>query len=286
MAGRIAICDTDYAYALAVMKYINTNYGNELIVSVYSDVAVLLEQLSFETYDLFLVAYDYYEDWSLEPVCWLVEEDFYETLSVIYKYQNADNIVALVKKCIADNHRIRSQVYSFDAVCSPIGRCGKTKYAISLCEDYKSAICISLEETPQDIQENSVTYNEKRMKSNRFIYYLITKNKSIVEELRDVTVIGDNYYMQVWASINDLLAIDADSLAWFRNLLKETQYSRAVMDLGYGTCFKDDELLVFDTIYVPYIEDEAANRKMNYFRRIHSDLSLIEINMGSRICEI
>lgn len=183
----------------------------------------------------------------------------------IYKFSKARNIVAASVRLLGREFiNRRNTVFKGIGIISPLGRCGKTNLAISLCmaDEVRGGLYIGMEEYSsfQDQEDvmSSAFYLAKQ-RSENFIPYV----EEHVVKLESYSVLG---YMK---SYLDALELSADDMAWMMAKLKEWgRYSTIVWDLGQAVIKDLSILQVFDDVVMPVLEDELSASKIKAFEEM------------------
>lgn len=270
MNYRIGICDRDTSYMVKFMEYINMHESIPLRVSAFSSEHALDEYSGSSNLDLVVLGEGVEIHSDRIPKLYI--RDRIEAAGQeqsIYKYQGmeviAEQIVLSINKIHAQRkHAHEKKLYG---VYSPIGRCGKTRFAMGICEYYKSSLYIGMEEycgIPLPAQYGHSQAGEQ------FLYYVANRSIELADWLEGLKCEGKSFcVIPGCRSYMDIRQLVLNDMEWLRAfLLKKTSYSRVVFDVGAGT-LNDIKILHFtDKIFVPIIRDEISMEKLNSFKSI------------------
>ena len=279
MQYRVGICDSDVNYMMKFMEYINMQERIPLRVSAFSsgkavdeyalegrlDMLVLGEGIEIQSQDI--------------PRLYMSSRRGEQGSDKdIYKYQSIEMIAEQIIRSIEQKNRqtISTQEKMIYSVYSPIGRSGKTRLAMGLCEFYKPSLYIGMEEycgIPPNVQNVSVLSGEQ------FLYYVVSRNTDIIGALRGFAK-GEQGFSIIPAcrSYMDLRQLTAEDLEWLKNILLEnTDYIRIIFDVGAGVLEDIKILSVTDKIIVPMGQDEVSMIKLNTFKSILKEEAYCEL---------
>lgn len=281
-----------------LMNHINSDRENPLFALAFSDADELLEYLRIQQVDVLVVSEEaaagllpqmraqrcvYLTDYRTVvrgDAQYEVAEDAapfggYKERSAsaddsphmcrVFKYSKVRDIVAAIMKFmnidVAGNVR---RVFRSYAVISPIGRCGKTNLAVSLCmnDEVRGGLYIGMEEygafqDADDVISNVIFLAKER--SDRFIDYV----EKCVVKVDGYSVLG---YLR---SYTDAMELGAEDAAWMLQRLSEWgRYSTVVCDIGQAV-LKDFAVLgAFDELVVPMLGDEQSQDKVRAFEKM------------------
>lgn len=172
--------------------------------------------------------------------------------SEILRYMNID-----------DTDRRRKLFRSY-AVISPIGRCGKTNLAVSLCmnDEVRGGLYVGMEEYSAFHDHEDVLANVIYLVKQRSPDLTGYMEQNIVE-LEEYSVLG---YL---GSYIDALELDTEDMVWLIDEFRRWgRYTTVVFDMGQAV-LKDLAILgAFDEIMVPELKDELSQDKLGMFERV------------------
>ena len=193
---------------------------------------------------------------------------------VLFKYSKARDIVRAVMKYMdADvperrrkfgEKRFMQKLFRSYGVISPVGRCGKTKLAISLCmnDEVRGGLYIGLEEFSSFEDREDVVSN--------VIYLIKERSDGFTDYVGENTVQLDDYsvlgYMR---SYLDAMELDRSDVEWMLEQLRVWgRYTTIVLDIGQAVLKDLSVLSALDVIVVPELPDEQSQEKIRTFERL------------------
>ena len=183
----------------------------------------------------------------------------------IFKYSRVRNISSEILRYmnIDDTDRRRKLFRSY-AVISPIGRCGKTNLAVSLCmnDEVRGGLYVGMEEYSAFHDHEDVLANVIYLLKQRSPDLTGYMEQNIVE-LEEYSVLG---YL---GSYIDALELDTEDMVWLIDEFRRWgRYTTVVFDMGQAV-LKDLAILgAFDEIMVPELKDELSQDKLGMFERV------------------
>jgi len=215
-------------------------------------------------------------DLSVQRIDFVVEAD---RKNGIYQYQPAGALYKEMRKFIWKELPMRvlsDEEAQILAVYSPLGRSGKTSFALAYAREH-SFFYIGMEEygilTNDFCSEGGLLYHIKNRKSN-----IVSCMADMMEEWEGVKVIGSPVLFP------DVRQLTGDDLAWFFNELRSQEnVPSLIMDFG-SSCLAHLEILdLFDQVYIPVVPGVMEECKLAQFKSL-----LYEINgrMDKQIKEI
>lgn len=282
---RVCIYDRDKEYVRRLATMISRCGEGKYKVSAFDNSEDLLAQIKKKSFHIFIGNSEELETELQEgntSVIQLMENDKEDSVEMkrdrkkyyVSKYAGAKQIfqqVVMVAEEFESQEKNRNRLV---AIYSPVGRCGKTQFALSLRkEGYgKKWLYISFEEygvignIENDIQEYSW--------ENSFLYYIKERNTQQVNQVIDK---GNGIIMSSFSPI-DGKQLTEDDFVWMIQTIREQKYySGIVFDMGTGILQRLEWLDLFDDIVVPYIPNDMALRKKDKFTHIleASDLDYV-----------
>lgn len=311
---KLGIYDSDTSYMLNLMNHINSDRNNPLFALAFSDAEELGEYVRTRGIDVLVVDEELYSGIKLREnpmkcVYLTRYRDFACTASLrhevceteasawrygsapvrvgsvdgepvcrVFKYSRVSDIVASIMRFMNINDPEKSRrLFKSYGVISPIGRCGKTNLAISLCmnDEVRGGLYVGMEEygafqEQEDIISNVIYLAKER--SDRFVDYV----ENHVVRLEGYSVLG---YMR---SYTDAMELEADDMAWMLDRFQEWgRYTTVVWDMGQAV-LKDLAVLgTFDEIVVPVLGDEQSKDKIKAFEEL-----LERKELGKLVCRM
>ena len=251
----IGIAGQESEYWFRLMDYIN-EYG-EIDVFICTRTECLQEELEHKKPAVLFREKGFADDivFSGKEVYFSKEKD---CIDGIYMYQAADQLYADMRSYIHTGHfeqveltESNKRVY---AVYSPLGRSGKTSFALAFAKKY-SFFYFGMEE--YGIQ------GERIHSVDEILYYIQNRKTDIVKilleygkEWQGVQMIDSPYLFY------DLKKLTMEDYRWFINKIRQEEFPSLFVDLGTG-CLPDFEFLdLFDRIYVPVLEGKKEKVQM------------------------
>ncbi|MDO5126717.1 MAG: hypothetical protein Q4D54_03085 [Eubacteriales bacterium] len=294
MSAQIGIYDSDFDYANALMEYINVQGDGMMQSAAFSEMETLQRYVEQTNPELILsgdALPDSYQDENGVRVIRLSETDApaYANEQYIYKYQRMDVLVRQLASMLQIKTSDDAEYPLFYGVYSPIGRCGKTTFAFSVCHNFEESLYIGMDSY---IGSTNVSQDIFRQ-SELFYFHLLTHNEEIMETVRAVGSFAGTSFSIVYGLRNftDYKQITSEDVAWFRQTLKaKSQIRRVVFDIGAGVLSDFGLLCEFDHLFVPCLSDAYSQRLLDHFHILVKEvpdkmpsayISYIEVPMDS-----
>lgn len=287
---KIAIVDEDGKYVTKLAAYLSRNKKESLRVMGYTrkelakkDILEKKIEIVIST-DLLLIKQVRKEKETIRGI-WLTkdkrecEKDKSDEITTIYQYGSAKRIKDKLEEMVTKSRTGLSERKPFVGVYSPVGRCGKTTFAMEIIdrEEYKKWIYIGMEDYSSFLLED---------KEALFLYYLKERNKEALLAIIE----KENRKIPSSFSFLDMKQIDIEDLEWLRNIVeKETFYEGVLFDIGTGMVTDLSFLMWFDYLLLPYLEEERQENKLKNFCELLNAMNMEEnmehflfINMGNK----
>lgn len=277
MKGIMAVYDADPFYASRFAEFVNQKGAVPFEAVSFTSLARLKEFASQQKIDMLLVGDGVKEealaDIPAGQVVRLGEAGQTEgEEKKIYKYQASDNVLREVITC----YQVKEQPVFFpDAgkrariigVYSPIGRCGKTSFALTmgqvLSKDGK-ALFLSLEEF------SGFAGMTERPYENGLSELLYHYRQSEYTPLRLGSVVhswGSLDYVPPVAYAEDLAQLGGETVAGLvEQIAAEGSYDAVVVDLGHFFWGAELVMALCDVIYTPVREDAVSDGKLKAWK--------------------
>lgn len=202
---------------------------------------------------------------------------------LIYKYQSADNIIKEVLECCPDEEETKYPAYikrkniNIIGVYSPINRCKKTSFAITMANIYSKSIPTLYINTEEFSGLSNLLSKDFRDDLSDLFYFLKSSPQkfpakvfSTIQSLYDIDFIPPMRYAA------DLKNIEANEWKEFLgNLIDCTDYRVIIFD--WGNTVKDIFSLIelCDLLYMPFKSDIISKSKLlefeNYMKSIKEE---------------
>ncbi len=276
MKGIMAVYDADPFYASRFAEFVNQRGAVPFEAVSFTSLARLKEYAGQQKVDMLLVGDGIKEELADIPVGQVVrlsENGQAEgEEKTVYKYQASDNVLREVMTC----YRVKEQPDFFPAVgkrariigvYSPIGRCGKTSFALTLgqvlSKDGK-ALFLTLEEFSGFAKMTGRSYESGL---SELLYYY---RQSEYNPLRLGSVVhswGSLDYVPPAAYAEDLDQLGGETVAGLvEQIAAEGSYDAVVVDLGHFFWGAELVLALCDVIYTPVREDAVSDGKLKEWK--------------------
>lgn len=197
----------------------------------------------------------------------------------IYQYQAAGALYKEMRKHIWKEIPKRTgtdQKQQMIAVYSPLGRSGKTSFALAYAREH-SFFYIGMEEygiiTNDFCERGGLLYYIRNRKKD-----ILSSLPAMIEDWEGIKVIGSPMLF------TDVRQLTGEDLSWFLGELRSQEtLPSVIMDFG-SACLAHLEVLdLFDQVYIPILSGVTEERKLRQFKSL-----LYEINgrMEGQIREI
>lgn len=288
---KIGIYDEEKQYVERLAAYINRKGKEQQMVVAFTEKTKVEEYLARKTLDIIISsereALQHWRKKKME-IIWLNDgEDTGQlgTISegyTISKYSGANEIAKVIEEVEAGIFAVRQQEKPMVAIYSPVGRCGKTSFALEFVKNVKYGkwLYIGMEDY------HFFSKEEDTDKAELFLYYLKERQG---EKLQQIAKESQGVIPSVFSPF-DTKQIEENDICWLMQQLRErSSYAGAVFDLGTGILQKPEWLEGFDLIIVPYVEDEKALKKKAQWEKFVQVQELdgilekmVMLNMGNR----
>lgn len=164
----------------------------------------------------------------------------------LYRFQSAGQIVRCVEEIAARSGLFGRESISMLAVCSPVGRCGKTILALRLAERDRGLYL--------GMEDYGSFPEEEELMADRFYYYVKERRADRVAGL----LVQCGGRIATGSSPFDMKQIGAAELGWLREQVEQMgSFQRIVVDLGTGVVEEPEFFAAFDGLIVPYLAKEG-----------------------------
>ena len=265
---------------ISLMNHINSDRENPFLALAFSGQEELRDYLCENRLDVLLIDEKIYDDIWQElgaQRCVLLSGERQSGVressgaAVLFKYSRASDIVqGIIKYMDVDVPERSRRLFRSYGVISPVGRCGKTNLAISLCMDdeVRGGLYIGMEEFSSfddryDVISNIIYLVKER--AARFAEYV----DEHVVKLDDYSVLG---YMR---SYMDAMELTGEDVRWMIDQFREWgRYTTVVFDIGQAVLKDLSVLSTFDVVIVPELSDEQSQEKISTFERLLESVEL------------
>lgn len=288
---KVAICDTEPTFAIALMNYINRNAGIPILAMAFTGVGQLQEYLVQHETDMIVIDETLFaqetvggssiRQWSekLTFVSMLIlvktgeQLTLTEDITGISKYSPAS---VLVKKMLEILGRERAFIGNGQeglavGIYSPIGRSGKSRLAHALCRFWAGQTEGQHESdmfTPgRSLYLGMEEYGSKGVAMETVLYYLKQRSENLSMQIKALAQGQTGVDMIPSAgSYQELRELDAGDMEFLiRTICREGYYGHVIADIGTGSLADLRSLLAFDVIYLPCLQDREALLRLERF---------------------
>lgn len=280
---RLVIYDTDELYANHLMEYISNKKGLPFQTMTFTNKDVLFQFLKENSIEVLLISEEdinvELNEFDIKKIIILSEGNVlseHSNYSTIFKFKSAENILrdVLVQYATIQNEEGIIQVAKGKAnivgVYSPVGRCGKTTFALSVAEilsETNKTLFISFEEcSPFRNMLKEVGPGDL----SDLMYYFKQNPETIAIKLQAVIQnINNLEFVSPLLQAKDLRNIDTEE--WI-NLIEKISsantYEKIVLDISNMIGDVISLLNYCDEVYVPVIDDYVSEQKQNAFEQM------------------
>ena len=283
---KVGILDDDDRYMINLMNHINSDRDNPLFALAFSTFDELEAYMGAKELDLLVVAEELAEQvvgkLNIDKYIMLTRTRIYADQKMendkVFRYSKVKDIISVILRHVnADDPGRRRQLFRSYGVISPIGRCGKTNLAISICmsDEVRGGLYIGMDEYSsfQDKEDviSNVIYLSKQHSSDLIPYM---EQKAV--DLGGYSVLG---YLR---SYMDAMELEEQDMRWMIEQIREWgRYTTVVYDIGQAV-LKDINILgTFDELIVPVLTDELSQDKLGTFEEM-----MKRAELGKVVCRM
>lgn len=261
---KIGIMGSDKEYVESLMKYINEHY-DDMKLMIFSTVSKIEDYCEWDSLDGMLI------DRMLDVEVKCLSEDKITYLCEnrdcngqdIFKFQSMDEI----HNMIIDLYRLDGSLIKnekLSAVYSPLGNCGKTRYAIAEVNARENGFYIGWE----DYSGMAYVNESEKQRFDEFMYYLTEKNVKLFEVLdKSYSEEKNGKYIRCNYIGEDAKCINSDMIKWLSGEICNMNKNYSLcFDIGIGAISDFDILSCMDRVYIPILYDEISRRKLQQFK--------------------
>lgn len=288
---KFAILDMEEVYAYNLMEYLSERQSTPFETLVFGSVESLRSYTAQEALDLLLISAkmmcEEIRRMNIRRIIVLSEGEItqeYGDYPMVYKYQSSESLVAEVMSYYARQEMVQpallaKKTVNIYAVYSPIGRCGKTCFALTLGQILarkKSVLYINLEDYAglSDLLEKEVSSD-----LTDIMYFLRQNRGSVTLKLNAaLQKLGNMDYIPPAQSMQDLSEIELAQ--WIRLLDELAAYSRyetIVLDIGQSIRDVFALLAQCSRIYMPLCTDVVSMAKVAQYEQLLEEMEYGEV---------
>ena len=296
-----AICDLESSYACNLMDYLNEKKTTPFEVQAFTSLESLIDFVKDNPLEILLISTramcNEIKELPIKRIIILSEGEKLQNLDeypFVYKYQSSDSLVAEVMEHYAvGNPQLhlmtsplkKTQIYG---IYSPIGRTGKTSFALTLGEilaEKKQVLYINLEGFSGFEELFGKIY---RTDLSDLIYFARQKEGNLIYRLNTVI---QNYhelsYIPPALSPIDIRDVTGEEwLSFLQEIIAYCEYDVILLDLNEHV----DELFQIlqrcDRIYMPVKSDIFSSAKIKQFEKLLQMLDYEKVRTKIRKIEL
>ena len=300
---KIGIFDKEKNYVSKLCAYLNQMGNGKWNVVAFTDKAVaesyvekrilnifasteedILQKLKKKRQDLYAIWLKDQEEHSGKRMI----KDTYG-IYTIGRYAGAKSIGKAMEEIASQIMINRMTGKPMIAVYSPVGRCGKTSFALELVrnEEFGSWLYVGMEDYSFWHRENEKEeYGGYDGGAEQLLYYIKERQEgkvlSILEE-------SNGIIPSAFSPFDTKLMEERDFQWLFEVIQMCNVYAGGIFDIGTGILQNLEWLNLFDYIVVPYLEEEKAMAKQQQLKELIQAFGMEElmekmgfVNMGKR----
>lgn len=284
MNNRImAIFDADKEFVSEFVNYLMREYKQDYEVFAFTTYDSLREFTQKRMVDILLVSCDVFErkinDLNIGQIILLKDKstDMFKEYKSVFKYQKATSMMREVLECVEEDRRIKkrdsdicSEEASVIGVYSPVSRCMKTMFSLTMCD--------ILGEKHSVLYMNFEEYSGLRKLMNKefiadlsdLMYFYIQDPDKM---LKKYSVIKQNYSkfslippMMFSEDVRNVEASQWSSMIRFMS--QNLEYNIIVLDLSNMVSNVFDMFDICDDIFMPVCGDFVSVSKLEEFIQV------------------
>lgn len=290
----LALMDSEEFYAVRFMEHVNRKKTTPFEVHAFTDKEKLQEYVTSHRVEILLISEHDLEEGCTYPAGQIVVLSERSDQNGLYpnvcKYQASSAVMREVMdvygRSIEDKGSPGCAVIKppmkILGVFSPVGRCGKTTFALALGQclaKSKAALYFNFETDSGLRQLMRGTWDRD---ISDLIYYIRRGDRNLTVRLlpliRELDSLG---IVPPCPSPTELYEVQTEE--WhclFESLRRDSSYEVLILDLGELPLFNPEILDECDLIYTPVKNDETARAKISQFE---DELRSRDLDMSSRI---
>lgn len=286
---RIGIFDEEEYYAGKLSVYLNRMGKGRWNVVAFTDKKAIEEYAAKRNLDI-LAGTDREVLKSLKQkhnniyIIWLREkleknraylEGSKTDISSICRYTSAKEVGKTIGDAALKILTCTESIKPMVAVYSPVGRCGKTSFALSIVrnENFGKWLYIGMEDYSflgTEVEEISLENREL----DSFLYFVKERNQEKIHVLLNS---GQSVIPSAFSPF-DTKQINKEDIQWLFAVLQQIEmYSGVLFDIGTGILQNPEWLSMFDYILVPFLPEEKSMGKRKQFEQLIDAYGLEEI---------
>ena len=275
----LAVMDSEESYAIRFMEHVNRKKTTPFEVHAFTDKEKLREYAANHRVEILLISEHDLEEGCSYPAGQIVVLSDRSDQGGLYpnvcKYQASSAVMREVMEMYGrqaeDSESTAGAVIKppmkIIGIFSPVGRCGKTAFALSLGQclaKSKAALYFNFE---TDSGLRPLLRGTWDRDISDLIYYMRRGDRSLAVRLLPlIRELGSLGIVPPCPSPAELYGVETEE--WhrlFESLRRDSSYEALILDLGELPLFNPEILDECDLIYMPVKNDETARAKISQF---------------------
>lgn len=279
-----AVCDTEEEYARNFIDYLNGKRNVPFEVHAFTSAQALLAFAREKAVELLLISdkamCSEIRELDIGKII-ILSEEFHspekDSYSRVYKYQASSDVIREVMACYGEEKAVQPAVFpvlkktaEILGVYSPIGRCLKTSFALTLGQilaQEREVLYISMEEYSGLEELLGKGFNQDL---SHLLYYAGQENQNLILRMNGMiqTVNKLDFIPPVHTPA------DIRGTAWeiwnrlFNEIICHSSYEVIVLDIGNGIEENFQLLDKCKRIYMPVLKDVMSSCKIEQFENL------------------
>ncbi len=279
----LALCDLETAYAINFMEYINRKNTIPFEVHAFTSLDQLRIFVSSHQVEILLISENAMcrevGEWPINKLVILSEgihnPDFGKYPSV-YKYQSSSAVVREVLACYGETEEnpdpeclLKPKMKTI-GVYSPLGRCLKTSFALTLGQiaaRSRAALYLNIED---DSGFESLFHTDFDRNLSDIIYYLRQGEKNLTARMASIVKpIGNlDFLPPAKEPLEERCITEEEWRILISSIREHSSYEMLIMDIGTGQGCLKELLEECDLIYMPVKNDGISMAKLEHFENM------------------
>lgn len=274
---KLVICDGEEEFSVGLMNYINRDESNPFTAVAFSKLDKFTAYLEKHTIHCLMTNQRFQREFQTRvPVLWLSESKAQEQEDTVYKYQSMETLVlslnqVMIKQGSLTAVTAQQKIYG---VYSPIGRSGKTSFALALCNHLNKrgrSLYLGFEEY------SSFMEGQKAMSD--LLYFIKSRSPDIVSQMECRLLHREQQaILPSPVAYMDIRQLTMEDMTWFLEQLQhQSHYTAFVFDIGAGSFADIGILQLMNRIFMPILSKGGSEKEQN-FRQMLDYMQLSYIN--------
>lgn len=274
---RLVICDRDEEYSIGVMNYVNRDDKNPYMAVAFSKLDKFKSYLEQNEVHCMVVNRKFQREFQTSvPILWISDSKVTEREDLIYKYQSMETLCQGIHRIMKeqDCYHAEIQEHQIYGVYSPVGRTGKTTFALALCNHLNKrgrSLYLGFEEYS--------SFLEGQKEASDLLYFIKSRSPDMMTQLTSRLL--HRGQLDIFPSpiaYMDIRQLTMEDMTWFvEQLRQQIQYETLVFDIGTGSFSDMGVLQLMDHIYMPMLSESSGEKEKNFHRMLElMQLSYLE----------